>query len=287
MTTPARDLEDKTVLVTGASSGIGRATAVGLAARGARLLVQGRTPERCAEALAEIRAAARAPVELIQADLASLAGVRAMAEEVGRQTDALDVLVNNAGVTMVRRQTTSDGFERTFAVNHLAYFLGTGLLLPLLHAAPAGRIVNVASEAHRFGRLDLDDLDNEKRFSAMRVYGQSKTANLLFNLELARRLAGTRITTNALHPGAIRSNLGRGGGPLLDGLQRVIGLFMKSPEQGARTSIHLASSPDVEGTSGRYFIDCAERSPAAHARDPELARRLWVLSEERVGLAYP
>jgi NAD(P)-dependent dehydrogenase (short-subunit alcohol dehydrogenase family) len=164
----------------------------------------------------------------------------------------------------------------------------TGLLLPRLRAAaPAARIVNVASDAHRWGALDLDDLQNERQFKAMKVYGQSKTANLLFTRELARRLAGSGVTVNALHPGAVATRLGRGNGPVLDLVQRAIGLFMKSPEQGAATSIHLASAAALEGVSGRYFADQKEKQPAAHATDDVTARRLWEISEGLTSFRYP
>lgn len=279
--------EDRTLLVTGASSGIGRATAEGLAATGARLLLQGRTPERCAETMASVEKIAPGRVELLQADLSTLDGIRRFAADVASRTDHLDVLINNAGVTIPRRELTADGFEMTIAVNHHAYFLTTGLLLPLLGELRPSRIVNVASGAHRFGRIDLDDLDNERKYSTMRVYGQSKTANLLFNVELARRLEGTPITTNALHPGGIRSNLGGGNGPLLETFRRFVSLFLKPPEEGARTSIHLATSPEVEGVSGRYFEKCREATPSPHAVDPASASRLWSLTEERVGFDYP
>jgi NAD(P)-dependent dehydrogenase (short-subunit alcohol dehydrogenase family) len=282
-------LEGRTVLVTGASSGIGRATAVGLAEEGARLLLVGRTPERCAETLAEIRRrTGRDDAVMLRADLSSLKEVRHLADEVLARAPRLHVLVNNAGVTLLSRQTTVDGLEATFATNHLAPFLLTGLLLPRLRESAPARIVNVASDAHRLGgRLDLDDLQNERRYNALRVYAQSKTANILFSQELARRIAGSGITANALHPGAIRSNLGRSEGRVLEAVRRLVGLFLKPPEEGARTSIWLAGAPEVEGVSGRYFAKCRERRPAAHARDPETARRLWERSEELSGLRYP
>jgi NAD(P)-dependent dehydrogenase (short-subunit alcohol dehydrogenase family) len=285
---PGGRLEGRTVVVTGASSGIGRATALGLAAEGARLILVGRTPERCEETLAEVRRRSRRDdAVMLRADLSSLKEVRRLAEEVQARADRLHVLVNNAGVTLLRRETTVDGLEATFATNHLAYFLLTGLLLPRLRESAPARIVNVASDAHRFGRLDLDDLQNERRYGAMRVYGQSKTANILFTQELASRIAGSGVTANALHPGGIRSNLGRSEGALAEALRRVVGLFLKSPEEGARTSLYLAGAPEVEGVSGRYFARCRERTPAAHARDPEAARRLWERSEELTGLRYP
>jgi NAD(P)-dependent dehydrogenase (short-subunit alcohol dehydrogenase family) len=283
------DWKAKTIVVTGATSGIGRATAVELAKLGSRLILVGRDAARAEETLAEIRSATgRSDVEVVRGDFTRLAEVRRVAEEILARTDRIDVLVNNAGVTLLKRTTTPDGFETTFAVNHLAYFLLTGLLLPRLRAAaPGARIVNVASDAHRWGKLDLDDLQNEREYKAMRVYGQSKTANILFTRELARRLAGSGITVNALHPGAVATRLGRGNGPLLDLFQRAIGLFMKSPEQGAATSIHLASAPELDGVSGRYFADRKEKQPAAHATDDSAAKRLFETSERLTGFAYP
>jgi NAD(P)-dependent dehydrogenase (short-subunit alcohol dehydrogenase family) len=172
-------------------------------------------------------------------------------------------------------------------LNHLAYFLLTGLLLPRLHAAaPGARIVNVASDAHRWGKLDLDDLQNEREYKAMRVYGQSKTANILYTTELARRLEGSGVSVNALHPGAVATRLGRGNGPLLDLVQRGIGLFMKSPEQGAATSIYLASSPELEGVSGGYYANRKPKQPAPHATDDATAKRLWEISERLTDFRY-
>jgi NAD(P)-dependent dehydrogenase (short-subunit alcohol dehydrogenase family) len=285
---PPLPLAGKTILVTGATSGIGRATAVGLAAAGAQLLLVGRTPERIEETREEIRRrTGRDDAVLLRADLSSQAGVRRLADDVRAQTSRLDVLLNNAGVTLLSRQTTADGLEATFATNHLAYFLLTGLLLPLLRASAPARIVSVASDAHRWGRLDLDDLQNERRYRGMRVYGQSKTANILWSGELARRLEGSGVTANCLHPGGIQSNLGRGNGRLLDGVHTLISkLFLKSPEEGARTSLYLASAPEVEGVSGRYFARCREHRAAPHATDPELARRLWEKSEQLTGFRY-
>ena len=283
------DWKAKTIVVTGATSGIGRATALGLAKLGSRLILVGRDAGRAEETLAAIRAATgRNDVEVVRGDFARLAEVRRVAEEILARTDAIHVLVNNAGVTLMKRSTTPDSFETTFAVNHLAYFLLTGLLLPRLRAAaPGARIVNVASDAHRWGALDLDDLQNERQYKAMKVYGQSKTANILYTRELARRLEGSGITVNALHPGAVATRLGRGSGPLFDLLQRAIGVFMKSPEQGAATSIYLASDPALEGVNGRYFADKKEKEPRPHATDPATARRLWEISESLTGFRYP
>jgi retinol dehydrogenase-12 len=281
-------LAGKTVVLTGATSGIGRATALGLADEGARLILVGRNPERCEETLAELRRrGGRDDAVMLRADLSSQKELRRLADEVLARAERLHVLINNAGVTLLQRQQSVDGLEATFATNHLAYFLLTGLLLPRLRASAPARIVNVASDAHRFGRLELGDLQNERRYRALRVYGQSKSANILFTQELARRIAGSGVSANALHPGGIRSNLGRSEGKALEAVRKVVGLFLKPPEEGARTSLYLACSPEVEGVSGRYYVKCRERTPAAHARDPELARRLWERSEELTELRYP
>jgi NAD(P)-dependent dehydrogenase (short-subunit alcohol dehydrogenase family) len=283
------DWKTKTIVVTGATSGIGRATAVGLAQLDSRLILVGRDAGRAEETIAEIRkATGRKDVEVVRGDFARQAEVRRVADEILARTEAIHVLVNNAGVTMLKRTTTPDGYETTFAVNHLAYFLLTGLLLPrLLAAAPGARIVNVASDAHRWGALDFGDLQNEREYKAMKVYGQSKTANILFTRELAKRLEGSGVTVNALHPGAVATRLGRGSGPLFDLLQRVIGVFMKSPEQGAETSLHLATAPELATVSGRYFADKKEKPVRPHASDDATATRLWEISEGLTGVRYP
>lgn len=278
-------IHGKLVLVTGASAGIGRATATGLARRGARLLLTGRDPARCDEALAAVRAAGATDARMFRTDFSRLAAVRELAAEIRAHTQRIDVVINNAGSVAARRKLTADGHELTFAINHLAPFLLTGLLLPLL--GPGARIVNVSSEGHRWGALDFDDLHNERSYNALRVYGQTKTANILWSMELARRLAGSGVTSNSLHPGAVRTNLGRGQGFGWDLLQRIIvGLFIRSARQGAATSIYLAASQDVEGVSGRYFVDRREKQPVAHAVDPRTAGRLWEVSEELVGFRY-
>ena len=283
------ELQGKTVVITGATSGIGRATAIGLARLGPRLILLGRNPERCDETLAELKSeTGRSDIDLVRCDLSSLSGIRGAADEIKDLTTDIDILVNNAGVTMMRRTETDDGFETTFAVNHLAYFALTGLLLPnILGSAPA-RIVNVSSDAHRFVKgIDLDDLQSERSFSGLRVYGQSKAANIHFTRELARRLEGTGVTVNALHPGGIRSNLGRGNGFWTNALHRVAQVFLKSPEEGARTSLHLASHPAVADTTGGYWAKSRPAEPAAHCLDAETAQKLWEISEELTGVAYP
>jgi NAD(P)-dependent dehydrogenase (short-subunit alcohol dehydrogenase family) len=281
------DMAGKTIVLTGATSGIGRATAVALAELGARMILLGRNPGRCEETLGEIKErTGRTDMELIRCDLASLAGIREAADAILAATDTIHVLLNNAGVTMTSRSVTADGYETTFAVNHLAYFALTSHLLPALQRGAPARIVNVSSDAHRFiGGIDLEDLNNEKSYSAMRVYGQSKTCNIHFTRELARRLEGTGITVNALHPGGIRSNLGGGeGGPILGAVRSVVNLFLKSADEGARTPVFLATDPSVEGTTGGYYTKARAAEPKAHALDADTAGRLWAISEGLCGI---
>lgn len=278
------DLSGKTCVVTGATSGIGEATAVGLVRLGARVVAVGRSRERGEATLARLRAAGGGErVELRIADLASLADVRRLGDEILAACPQLHLLVNNAGVVNLRRRLTADGFEETFAVNHLAYFALTNLLLDRLVASAPARIVNVASDAHRFGALDLEDLQSERDYRAMRTYGRSKAANILFTRELARRLEGTGVTVNAVHPGAVASRLGAHNGwvgKLATGLLKP---FFKSPEKGARTSLYAATAPELDGVSGAYFAHCREKDPAPSACDPETARRLWDASARFTG----
>ncbi|RUL81931.1 SDR family oxidoreductase [Tautonia sociabilis] len=278
----------KTCLVTGATSGIGAVTAEELARKGATVVLVGRDPTRCEAALARIRQRTGNPrVEALVADLSSQAEVRLLAEEFRRRFDRLDVLVNNAGALFLERRETVDGIERTFALNHLAYFLLTILLRDLLEASSPSRVVIVSSEAHRGMTLDFDDLEGRRRYQGMMAYGRSKLANLLFARELARRLEGTGVTVNALHPGFVNSSFFSGHGTGYWAMRRLAGVFAISPEQGARTSVYLASAPEVEGVSGRYFIKRTPAEPSRAAKDDEAARRLWRVSEERTGLASP
>ena len=276
-------LDGRTCVVTGASSGIGEATARGLARLGARVVLVCRSRERGEQSLRRIAAAAGAGrAELALADLGSLDEVRRLADELLERCPAIHVLVNNAGVVRLRRSVTRDGFETTFAVNHLAHFALTCRLLPRLVASAPARIVNVASDAHRFGALDLDDLQSERGYNPMRVYGRSKSANILFTVELARRLGGSGVTANCLHPGAVSTGLGHSNlpAPLARAVSWVLHPLLKSPDEGARTSLHLATAPELDGVSGRYFARSREARAAAHALDPERARRLWQRSAE-------
>jgi NAD(P)-dependent dehydrogenase (short-subunit alcohol dehydrogenase family) len=273
-------IRDKICVVTGATSGIGEEIALGLARAGGRVALVARRRERGEATLARIRRELPgAATELLLADLSVQAEIRSLAARLLERLPAIHVLVNDAGVVNLRRELTADGLEATFAVNHLGYFLLTTLLLERLRASAPARIVNVASEAHRFGRLDLGDLQNERSYRSMRVYGQSKAANLLFTQELARRLAGSGVTVNAMHPGAVATRLGQQNGAVARVLTRALSVFFRTPAQGADTAVWLATAPELEGVSGRYFHSRREREPAPHARDPELARRLFEESE--------
>ena len=285
------DMKGKTVVVTGGNSGIGFETAVALASMGARVLVTARHADKGRGAVSAItqRLGGDAQVQLVVFDLADLASVRQGAAEILEQAPRLDVLVNNAGLVLTERAETVDGYEATLATNHLGPFLLTNLLLDRMKGSAPSRIVNVASSAHNAARhgMRFDDLQSEKRYRGMQVYGQSKLANILFTLELARRLADSAVTANSLHPGTVRTGYGGDGdtrGFLAFGI-KIASPFFLSPAKGARTSVYLASSPDVEGISGQYFVKCKPKRPRSWAQDPEAARRLWQVSEELVGLA--
>jgi NAD(P)-dependent dehydrogenase (short-subunit alcohol dehydrogenase family) len=276
-------MHGKTCLITGASSGIGRATALALAELGAALVLICRDRTRGEETVAEIAATTgNRDVLLLLADLSVQAEVRRVAADFLATDRPLHVLINNAGVVNLRRSVTVDGIEATFAVNHLAYFLLTDLLLERLRRSAPARIINVASDAHKFGGLDFADLNNERRYRAMRVYGQSKLANILFTTELARRLAGSGVTANSVHPGAVATGLGKNNGAWARGVIRLLRPFFRTPGDGAATSIYLASSPAVAAVSGKYFANCREHRPSRAARDADAARRLWDVSAEMV-----
>jgi len=279
------DLAGRTAIVTGATSGIGEETALGLAKLGARVVIVGRNPERGARALARVRDESQnREVELRLADLASLAEIRRLAAELLEACPRIHLLVNNAGVVNLQRTTTVDGFEATFAVNHLAYFALTNLLLERILASAPARIVNVASDAHRFGEIDLDDLQSERGYRALRVYGRSKFANILFTCELARRLEGSGVTANCVHPGAVATRLGKNNGGLGRAVTALLAPFILSPARGAATTLYAASSPALEGVSGRYLARQREARPRPATQDPELAGRLWRASAALTGI---
>ncbi|HEY2746159.1 MAG TPA: SDR family oxidoreductase [Polyangia bacterium] len=275
-------MRGKRVLVTGATTGIGRVTAVELGRAGAEVVLVARDREKAEATLAELRAAGAPPAHALMADLSLMSSVRALAEEVRGRFDRIDVLVNNAGAIFGSRALTAEGFERTFALNHLSYFLLTQLVLDRVPSG--GRIVNVASEAHRGGRVDFDDLQLERRYTAFGAYCLSKLMNLLFTFELARRVAGRGITANAAHPGPVASNFGRSNRGVFGFLFALAGPFMLTPGKGARTQIWLASSPDVAGVSGKYFAKCREKKPSPRALDEAVQKRLWDVTAGLVGV---
>ncbi len=283
-------MKGKTVVVTGGNSGIGLETAAALAGMGARVLVGARNAEKGRAAVGSLveRLDGEAEVQLVVFDLSDMSSVRRGAEEILDLAPRIDVLVNNAGVVLSQRRVTVDGYEATFATNHLGPFLLTNLLLERLQASAPARVVTVSSTAHTAARrgVPFDDLQSEGSYRPMRVYGESKLANILFSNELARRLEGTGVTSNCLHPGTVRTGYARDGdaGGLLAFGVTVAGPFFLSPAKGARTSVYLASSPEVDDVTGRYFVKCKARQPRTWALDPDAAHRLWAVSEELTGL---
>ena len=278
----------KNVVITGGNTGIGKEAAVGLAGLGAHVVITSRNEERGRAARDEIvERSGNQAVEVMPLDLASFRSIRSFAADVLDRFDRLDVLVNNAGLTLQRRRETEDGFEETFGVNHLGHFLLTDLLVERLRATAPARVVVVSSNAHKSARrgLDFDDLQGERRYRWMDAYNKSKLANLYFTRELARRLDGTDVTVNALHPGFVRSDFGRDGdlgGIYGWGIKYLASPFAISPERGARTTIYLASSPEVDGVTGGYFYKCKPATPSTVAQDDAAARRLWDVSDELV-----
>ena len=274
----------RTVLITGGTGGIGKATALGLARMGARVAIIGRDRERTDDAVREIGAAGSGQVDAFVADLSSQAEVRRVAGEVLRTIPRLDVLVNNVGGYWKTRHITVDGLERTFALNHLAPFLLTNLLLDRLRQSAPARVVVVSSNAQANGRIDFADLQKERPYSGSRAYEQSKLANVLFSYELARRLQGTSVTANAVHPGLVNTSFG---GEDPGGAQRLLvpllHPFMKSPTQGAATSIHVASDPALEHVTGGYFANCKPKRSSNRSYHEATAIRLWQVSANLVG----
>jgi NAD(P)-dependent dehydrogenase (short-subunit alcohol dehydrogenase family) len=274
----------KVALVTGGTSGIGKATATALAAMGAEVVVTGRSLERGEKAVEEIRRDSGGKVSLMLADLAVQAEVRRLAEEFQERYDRLDVLVNNAGLIQSKRTETPDGIETTLAINHLAPFLLTNLLLDLLKKSAPSRVVTVSSGAEGVGKIDFDDLQSQKRYRGFKVYGTTKLMNIMFTFELAERLRGTGVTATCMHPGAVNTSFGAKDGGLFSFMFRAFKPFMRSPEQGADTLIYLASSPDAEGMTGKYLSDRKMQTASRKAYDEDLRKRLWEVSEQLTGL---
>jgi NAD(P)-dependent dehydrogenase (short-subunit alcohol dehydrogenase family) len=277
-------MDERTVLVTGGSGGIGRATALGLAAMGAHLAITGRDPARTEEAAREIRTAGGRRVDVFVADLSSQVQVRRFADEVLHRLPRIDVLVNNVGGYWNTRHVTADGLEHTFALNHLAPYLLTTLLLDRLKDSGPARVVTVSSNAQALGRIDFDDLQGQRSYSGARAYNQSKLANVMFTYELARRLRGTPVTANALHPGVVSTAFGADDpGRVQRMLVPFVRPFMKSPAQGAATSIHLASAAGLDRVTGRFFAGSRPRRSARRSYDETAAARLWQISADLTG----
>jgi len=277
----------KVVLITGGTGGIGKATAIGLATFGARVAITGRDLGRAELAAADIRTASgNSAIDAFAADLSSQSEVRRLASEVLDAYPRLDVLVNNVGGFWAHRHATADGLERTFALNHLAAFLLTNLLLDRLKSSAPSRVVTVSSGAHARGRIDFDDLQGARNYSGQRAYSQSKLANIMFTNELARRVAGSGVTANAVHPGVVRTSFGAEDQAWFFTLMSgVIRPFLKTPAQGAETPIYLASSPAVGGANGQFFINRKPKTASKTAYDTEVSARLWKISADLVGIS--
>ena len=279
-------MQDKVCLITGANAGIGLETARAIAEKGARVVMTARDRAKGEAAVEDVKASTgNDRVSLLELDLASLASVRKAASEFLAAHNRLDMLVNNAGLILQTRQETEDGFEATLGVNHFGHFLFTHLLLDRIEASAPARIVNVSSEAHRQAKdMGFDDLHSKSGYSMWGAYGRSKLANILFTTELAERLEGKGVLVNALHPGVVQTRFGRDGdiGGFMGFAFKVVGPFLTTPAKGARTSVHVATSPSVEGTSGKYFKNSRPVAPSKAALDRDAAKRLWEISVEAV-----
>jgi NAD(P)-dependent dehydrogenase (short-subunit alcohol dehydrogenase family) len=281
-------MQGKVCLITGGTNGIGKSAAQALAVLGATVVIVGRDAHKTSQVVKEIRSASgNNNVDSLLADLSSQQDVRRLARDFQRKYSRLHVLLNNAGGTYLTRQLSVDGLEMTFALNHLAYFLLTNLLLDTLKASAPARIINVSSDAHANGKIEFDNLQGERDFSGLGPYGNSKLANILFTIELARRLDGTGVTANALHPGLTNTGFGKNNpGWLMALMGALIPLIARSPDKGAQTSVYLASSPDVAGVTGKYFVDSKVARPARQATNGAVASRLWDVSADMVHLSY-
>jgi NAD(P)-dependent dehydrogenase (short-subunit alcohol dehydrogenase family) len=279
----------KTILITGATSGIGEVAACRLASEGARIVLVARDRERAGETLRKLEASAPGRGHTVHyAELSRLAEMKRVAQEILAREQQIDVLINNAGALFGQRELTEDGLERTFATNHLAYFVVTNLLLERLQASPGARIVCTASAAHEGARLDFGDLQLAHGYRGFRAYGRSKLMNILFTRELARRLVGTGVTANCLHPGFVATRFGDASGGWLFGMGLRLGKrFALTPEEGAETLTYLASSQEVQNVSGAYFVRCRQVTPSLAAQSAEDARRLWEASAKIAGVGIP
>ncbi|MBV8594493.1 MAG: SDR family NAD(P)-dependent oxidoreductase [Caulobacteraceae bacterium] len=271
-------MQGKTVVVTGATSGIGQVAAEALARKGARIVFVARSPAKAVAQLERLSAInPDVAHDFVQADLSTLAAMKLAGDGLAAKAPRIHVLINNAGAIFDRRELTPDGLERTFAVNHMAYFVVTERLRPNL--AEVARIVSTASGAHALGRLDFDDLQSERRFGAMRAYGASKLCNILWTRELGRRLAGTGVTANCFHPGGVNTGFGSGTHGPMSSLFNLARPFLLTPEKGADTLVWLATAPEAQGSTGGYWSRRRLQQPSAAARDDAAAARLWAMSE--------
>ncbi|MBS1271346.1 MAG: Rhamnolipids biosynthesis 3-oxoacyl-[acyl-carrier-protein] reductase [Candidatus Marinimicrobia bacterium] len=278
-------MNGKRILITGATSGIGWETARGLAGKGAEIIVVSRNEKKCEKSVAELKKiSGDGNADYIVADLSAIDEVRAAAEQFQQKYDRLDVLINNAGAYFNHRQVSRDGYEMTLALNHLSYFLLTNLLLDALQQSAPARIVNVASDAHYGNEIDFDDLQRKESYSGYEVYGESKLMNILFTYELDRRLDDSEIMVNALHPGFVNSGFGMNNNIFVKGLLSIAQLFGRSTRKGAETSVYLASSPEIDGVSGKYFFDKEPKKSSPASYDIDTAIRLWDISKELTGL---
>jgi NAD(P)-dependent dehydrogenase (short-subunit alcohol dehydrogenase family) len=279
-------VKDKVCVVTGGNSGIGLHTAIGLTRQGARTVIVSRSRERGEAAVATVREETGVEVDLVVGDLGSIATTRALAAELLERYPELHVLVNNAGLWLPTRTLNADGLETTFAVNHLGPFVLTNLLLERMIASSPARIVNVSSAGHRRGNLDFDDLQSARSYGKVKVYCDSKLCNVLFTRELARRLEGTGVTANSLHPGVVNTNLTTNAPKAIKWLIDLVGpALLMTPKKGARTSLHVATAPSLSGVSGRYFKNSREVAASRRARNDADATRLWEISEELAGMS--
>jgi NAD(P)-dependent dehydrogenase (short-subunit alcohol dehydrogenase family) len=274
-------MKGKTVLVTGATNGIGLVTARELARLGGQVTIISRNAEKCAAVAGQIHATTGNPVEFIAVDLSTLSGMMQAAATFKQRHTHLHVLINNAGGVFFKRMLTVDGNEMTFALDHLNYFLLTNLLLDLLKTSAPARIVNVSSRSHYRAKIDFDNLQGEKHFRGMQAYGQSKLANVLFTYALARRLEGSGVTANALHPGFVATGFTRNNGPLYDvGMRLITPVFARTPERGAQTSLYLATSPEVAEVTGKYYVDSKPVRSSPISYELDTAEKLWQVSLE-------
>lgn len=280
------DMTGRVCLVTGGNSGIGKEAAVGLAKLGATVVIVSRNADKGEAALVEIRTRSGNPnVDMLQADLSSQDSVRQLADEYRRRYKKLHVLVNNAGVFLPKRVVTVDGLEAMFATNHLGHFLLTNLLLDLLKASAPSRIINVTSSAHHGYQINFEDLMGEKKYSSFQAYGRSKLANVLFTYQLAKKLEGTRVTVNCLHPGVVRTGFGKDQRGFFSIAVRVVSPFMMSAEKSARAAIYLATAPELKNVTGKHFAKGKEEKSSKESYDPLMAERLWQVSAELTELS--